>query len=322
MRTEIKVRNKGGREAVIDIEGVIGVSEECQFDDPQSRTATYARLSAQLERLAAMDAGRVVVNIRSVGGDVGDALLIYDALRAMKATVVTRCYGYVASAATIIAQAASPGCREISANALYLIHQAACAAEGNSQDMSQAVSMLDKTDGRIAGIYAARSGRDVSIFEELMGENGGRGRWLTPQETVEVGLADRVIGGVSRPDNMAGLMAAAGLPPLPEGARRGGWRDLLSAVRNALFAGYGRGDVGGEQMDGRIAAMAREWSASDMEYEGRIEGLERKIAVLEAQNAKFRAVATRTLPKEDPSYGDRRMTVNEEAYMNDLKSFR
>ena len=38
------------------------------------------------------------------------------------AEVVTRCYGYVASAATVIAQAASPGCREISSNAFYLIH--------------------------------------------------------------------------------------------------------------------------------------------------------------------------------------------------------
>ena len=31
-------------------------------------------------------------------------------------------YGYTASAATVIAQAASEGCREISAHALYLIH--------------------------------------------------------------------------------------------------------------------------------------------------------------------------------------------------------
>ena len=63
-----------------------------------------------------------MVDIRSTGGDVNDALLIHDALCSLDAHITTRCYGYTASAATIIAQAASPGCREISANALYLIH--------------------------------------------------------------------------------------------------------------------------------------------------------------------------------------------------------
>ena len=85
-----------------------------------------------VRRIAEIDASEVVVNIRSTGGDVNDALLIHDALTALGAHITTRCYGYTASAATIIAQAASPGCREISANALYLIHTAVCATEGLS----------------------------------------------------------------------------------------------------------------------------------------------------------------------------------------------
>ena len=79
---------------------------------------------------------QIVVDIRSTGGDVNDALLIHDALCSLDAHITTRCYGYTASAATIIAQAASPGCREISANALYLIHTAICAAEGNAAEIA------------------------------------------------------------------------------------------------------------------------------------------------------------------------------------------
>ena len=58
--------------------------------------------------------------------------------------MTTRCYGYVASAATLIAQAASEGRREISAGALYLVHAAACAAEGNAAELEARAELLRK----------------------------------------------------------------------------------------------------------------------------------------------------------------------------------
>lgn len=192
MLSDIRI-NGSASEAVIDIEGVIGVPEQTQFLEPGGRVATYARFAEALAAVAAVQAPRVVVNIRSAGGDVNDALLIFDALQGLGAEVVTRCYGYVASAATVIAQAASPGCREISSNAFYLIHCSESAAEGNSRSLSAAKELLDRTDERIADIYASRSGRPVAGFAALMNENGGKGRWLTPGETVEAGLADTVI---------------------------------------------------------------------------------------------------------------------------------
>ena len=88
--------------------------------------ATYERFRDAVRRIAEIEAPEVVVEIRSTGGDVNDALLIHDALRSLGARITTRCYGYTASAATIIAQAASEGRREISANALYLIHDSVC----------------------------------------------------------------------------------------------------------------------------------------------------------------------------------------------------
>ena len=107
--------------------------------------------------------------------------------------MTTRCYGYTASAATIIAQAASDGAREISANALYLIHRSACAAEGNADQMERQLDLLRKTDERLAGVYAARSGRPAEEFAALMAENDGNGRWLSPDETLAAGLADRIV---------------------------------------------------------------------------------------------------------------------------------
>ncbi len=193
MKSEIRIRNSADV-CYIDIEGNIGVPEEWQFDDPGARVATYERFRAAAARIAALEAAEVVVSIRSTGGDVNDALLIYDALRALPGRITTRCYGYTASAATLIAQAASEGRREIAAGALYLIHNSECSVEGNVAELEARIGLLRKTDERLAEIYAARSGRPAAEFAALMAENNGAGRWLSPEEAVEAGLADRVIG--------------------------------------------------------------------------------------------------------------------------------
>ena len=193
METKIKITNEAEL-CVIDIEGVIGVPEESQFAEPSQRVSTYERFREVVESIADIKAKEVVVNIRSAGGDVNDALLIYEALVALDTRITTRCYGYTASAATIIAQAASEGCRQISASSLYLIHQSSCAVEGNMSELKEQMELLEKTDDRLASLYAQRSGREKSDFVVLMSENGGRGRWLSPEEVVEAALADEIIG--------------------------------------------------------------------------------------------------------------------------------
>lgn len=289
MKSDILINHSAGV-CQIDIEGTIGVPEEWQFDDPDARVATYERFRDTLQRIAAIDAPEVVVNIRSTGGDVNDALLIHDALRQLPGRITTRCYGYTASAATIIAQAASEGCREISENALYLIHTAICSAEGNAAEMAGKIELLRQTDARIAAVYAARSGRPVEAFEALMSENNGNGRWLSPEETLAAGLADRIIdpaepreGSLARnlADGWERLLARVGLKkPAP-----------LPADRNVLHF-----DTGMPQ------------------------SLQRSpIAVEEARS---KAAPSRTKPCEDPSYGDTIRSANERAYAEDVRRFR
>ena len=195
MQTKITIRNEA-QTCYIDIEGTIGVPEKNQFENAASRVATFETFRKEVARIAAINATNVVVNIRSTGGDVNDALLIYDALQGLDARITTRCYGYTASAATIIAQAANEGCREISTNAMYLIHKSTCAIEGNSSSLDARAELLRKTDERLAHLYAMHSGGEVEYFTELMSENNGEGRWLTAEETVQAGLADRIIDNV------------------------------------------------------------------------------------------------------------------------------
>ena len=203
MKSAITISNVSYKKVRIDIEGTIGVSEQAQFKDQDHKISTYESFRRTIDRIASLESSSIEVNIRSTGGSVNDALLIHDALVATKAHITTRCFGYVASAATIIAQAASPGRREMSANALYLIHRSVCSTEGNSSSLSQTVDLLESTDKTIAAIYARRSGRDVKLYEDLMNENNGSGRWLSAEEALDYGLVDHIIEQPSRLEAMA-----------------------------------------------------------------------------------------------------------------------
>ena len=240
MKSEIQINNTAVV-CQIDIEGTIGVPEEWQFEEPDARVATYERFRDTLRRIAEIEAPEVVVNIRSTGGDVNDALLIHDALRQLPARVTTRCYGYTASAATIIAQAASEGCRLLSANALYLIHTAICSTEGNAAEIAGKIDLLHQTDARIAAVYASRSGRPAAEFEALMAENNGNGRWLAPEEAVAAGLADKVVEAAEQPASSLARNIARGWERLL--ANIGLRRQRFPATQRSPFRRGGAGSA-------------------------------------------------------------------------------
>ena len=223
MQTKITIRNEA-QTCYIDIEGTIGIPEERQFGGDKSRVATYEKFRREVARISEVAATAVIVNIRSTGGDVNDALLIYEALRSLGARITTRCYGYTASAATVIAQAADEGCREISSNALYLIHNSECAVEGNAETLASRAELLHKTDVRLAQLYAQRSGRGEEFYAALMAENNGGGRWLSAEEAVSAGLADRIFDGL-----MTGVILPEGTPlPPQKGDEVAGGEDTAS----------------------------------------------------------------------------------------------
>jgi hypothetical protein len=78
----------------------------------------------------------------------------------------------------------------MASTSLYLIHKSLCSTEGNAEELQAEVEMLRQTDLRIAEVYAQRSGRSVEEMSELMSANGGRGRWLSPDEAIAEGLVD------------------------------------------------------------------------------------------------------------------------------------
>lgn len=189
--TILITNNSADDNVTIDIEGIIGIPEWWQFDDPQDRVATFDKFKKKCSEIKDLKAGNVTVNIRSIGGDVNHAMLIHDSICALNADVTTICYGYTASAATLIAQAGKV--RQISSNSLYLIHQSSSVVRGNISDLQDTIDALQKTNDRIVSLYATRSGKTEDHFREILNRKNGNGEWLSPEETVNLGLADEII---------------------------------------------------------------------------------------------------------------------------------
>ncbi|MBP3425596.1 MAG: Clp protease ClpP [Rikenellaceae bacterium] len=287
---QIKIKNVADGVTTIDIEGVIGMPEECQFEQPETRVATYQKFKDTVARIAQIQTPEVVVNIRSTGGDVEDALLIYDALRALNARVTTRCAGYVASAATVIAQAASKGCREIVPEALYLIHRSAMAAEGDAQTMRHNAELLEKTDRRIAEIYAECSGRNAEEFLSLMNENGGTGCWMTADEALAAGLVDSIV----------------------QSEQRSGWAAKVRAWVDKV--------VGRQSHGQRVALPPTDSLRSTMRPIRRQTESDHQVELLRC--GQQRVDRTELKAVEDPAIHDIKKTFNQESYSRDAMNFR
>lgn len=292
MNQTIKIKNEVDT-TIIDIEGTIGVPESWQCDNPDMRVTTYERFKESVSRIADISNSSIRVNIRSTGGDVNDALLIYEALKATGAKITTCCYGYTASAATIVAQAASEGCRLIAPTSLYLIHNSLCSVEGNADELQAEVDMLRQTDCRIAEVYASRSGRIAEDFLTLMSENGGRGRWLSPAETIAEGLVDAIEREQSTDEQ----------PSIAERAKHGVMA-LLRAVGIEVGTEYTE-----PIEDVNVRSLQTPCNAVESS----------KVAFEEAQ----RAVATTTLkPTEDPSPLEHSSEPRQQAYESDVRSIK
>ena len=209
-----RITNKAADTLEIDIEGTIGEAYDWWTD---TTGTTKEQIFQKLKDVANSAASKIVVNINSFGGDVNDGISIHDALATHKAKVTTRINGFTASAATIIAMAADPGQREISANSLFLVHKASNIAMGNEHDFKTALSDLQKVDGRIADIYAKRCKKPVNEIMDIMDRFDGRGEWLTAQEAKDLGFID-TINEPLKAVAFAGIdsFGKIGLPEIPK----------------------------------------------------------------------------------------------------------
>lgn len=156
--------------------------------------------------------------LNSPGGFVHDGTAIYNALKQHPTKWNVRVMGIAASIASVIAQAGDT--IEMAPGSLMMIHKAFGATVGDDSDHEKAAEALRKMTSSIAGIYAARSGKDTSHWLALMEAE----TWFSDQEAVVAGLADSVVGAKS--------------PATPKAQLEESMPDAGAAARRQLAAAY------------------------------------------------------------------------------------
>ncbi len=141
----------------------------------------------------------VVVKINSLGGDVDEALAIYELLLTMGDRVTTECYGRCASAATIIAMAGSK--RKMSRYALFLIHKCWSGVIGNENVLEEELEAQRAINSRLVAIYTDRTGSKQEDIEALMERNNGDGAWLNTEECIQYGFITEEITATAADSN-------------------------------------------------------------------------------------------------------------------------
>lgn len=131
--------------------------------------------------------GPVHLRVSSPGGDVFDALAIYNMLLDYPGTVTVTVDGLAASAASFIAMAGST--ITMNRGSKMMIHDASGLCIGNAAEMNAMAALLDMVSGTIADIYAARSGVDADTWRSRMRDE----TWYGAADAVEAGLADAMV---------------------------------------------------------------------------------------------------------------------------------
>jgi ATP-dependent protease ClpP protease subunit len=129
---------------------------------------------------------KLTVRINSPGGSVFDGVAIYNALKRHDAAITVWIDGIAASIASMIAMAGDEVI--MPENAMLVLHDPSGLVAGTASDMRAMAEALDRMKAGIVAAYRDKSGREDAEIEALMRDE----TWLSAQEAVALGLADRI----------------------------------------------------------------------------------------------------------------------------------
>jgi ATP-dependent Clp protease protease subunit len=118
-------------------------------------------------------------------------MAIYDTMQFINAPVSTIVMGQACSMGSFLAQAGEPGQRFVLPNSRTMIHQPSGGAGGKQSDIEIQYKEITYLKQRLTELYVKHNtkGKTYEQFEKDM----DRDNFMTAQEAVEYGLADKVI---------------------------------------------------------------------------------------------------------------------------------
>jgi len=165
------------RDRIIMLEGPIGEN-------------TASVLCAQLLFLESQDAQKdITLYINSPGGLVTAGMAIYDTMQYVRSDIQTIVVGQACSMGSLLASAGTKGKRLMLPHARHMIHQPLGGASGQATDVEIRANELLRWKRELTEIYKQTTGQDIEKLKADM----ERDKFMTPEEAVEYGLADRII---------------------------------------------------------------------------------------------------------------------------------
>ena len=165
------------RDRIIMLEGPIGEN-------------TSSVLCAQLLFLESQEASKdITLYINSPGGLVTAGMAIYDTMQYVKSDIQTIVVGQACSMGSLLASAGTRGKRLMLPHARHMIHQPLGGASGQATDVEIRANELLRWKRELTEIYHKTTGRDIETLKADM----ERDKFMTPEEAVAYGLADRII---------------------------------------------------------------------------------------------------------------------------------
>lgn len=166
-----------GGDRVLRINGVI--AEESWLDDDITPTLFASELNA--------GSGPITIWLNSPGGDVVAAARIYNMLLDYPGKVTVNIDGIAASAASVIAMAASTVA--MSPVSMLMIHNPATLAIGDKTELSRALDMLESVKDSIINAYQLKTGLSRAKLSKLMDME----TWMDATAAIDLGFANEIL---------------------------------------------------------------------------------------------------------------------------------
>ncbi len=186
------IENEGRYERAYDIYSRL-LKERIIFLGDEVNQVTANLIVAQLLFLQAENSSKdIYLYINSPGGSVYDALAIYDTMTFVKNDVQTFGIGVQASAAAFLLSSGTKGKRFLLPNSTVMIHQPSSGTRGKVTDQEIDLQESLRLKRLLESIMAGNTGQKAEIIHQDM----ERDKWLSADEAVKYGLADKIIKAV------------------------------------------------------------------------------------------------------------------------------
>ena len=183
----VEQSNKGER--AYDIYSRL-LKERIIFLTGQINDNVASLVTAQLLFLEAEDPKKeIYLYINSPGGLVTAGLGIYDTMQYVKPDISTLCIGQAASMGSFLLAAGTKGKRFSLPNSRVMVHQPSAGFQGQVTDIEIHANEVSSLKKRLNEIYSKHTGKSVDEVKSAL----ERDNFMTAEEAVEYGLADKVV---------------------------------------------------------------------------------------------------------------------------------